>query len=70
MKFIIGFKDGGFGEVTDYYLGKTYRSNGDVFPCFCNMDEAKRYSSRVRAEKAALSIGSNGGTPEVIEVSE
>jgi len=42
--------------VRDYYRGNTYTHQGETFPATAKLSEAKRYSSKKRAENAVKSL--------------
>lgn len=42
--------------VRDYYRGNTYIHQGEVFPAAGPLSEAKRYSSKIRAENAIKAL--------------
>lgn len=53
----------------EYYAGKNYIYQGGYFPTFCRKEQAKIYTSRKRAEKAAKAVGNRTGvTFRVIEL--
>lgn len=36
----------------EYYTGKKYRFQGEIYPCIGTLNEAKRYKSKARLENA------------------
>ncbi|CAH1058790.1 hypothetical protein PAECIP111894_04976 [Paenibacillus pseudetheri] len=45
MKYVI-YVEG----LSEFYRGNTYTHQGETFPAGCKLSEAKRYSSKKRAE--------------------
>lgn len=55
MSFVIVIHSGG-QLSSEFYAGKTYIYQGGLFPVYASKDEAKRYTSRKRAENAAAKL--------------
>lgn len=55
MSFVIVIHNG-YQLTPEFYAGKTYIYQGGLFPCYASKDEAKRYTSRKRAENAAAKL--------------
>lgn len=50
----------------DYYTGKTYVYQGGYYASYGVKDQAKRYSSKKRAESAAKKLGEKVGYSFVV----
>lgn len=52
----------GFGDVFEYYAGKTYVVQHEYYPWITsNSQEAKAYTSKVRAENACEKLNTKVG---------
>lgn len=62
------------GDHNEYYLGKTYIYQGSYFPCVCELNKAKKYSHRMKAQRAVKSlndkVSQNYGNFDVLEIKE
>lgn len=65
------FEHGRNGYTKEYYVGKTYILQGEIFPYIANHEhEAKRYTSRKRAELACVKLNEKTGRNFGVEAIE
>lgn len=62
MKYVIYVQG-----VREYYRGNTYIHQGETFPAAGNLSEAKRYSSKKRAENAVKVLEQKCGDDFYVE---
>lgn len=55
------------GSWVDYYMGKTYIHQGEYWAATGGRNEAKVYSSRVRAVHAAEALSNKVGRTFIVE---
>lgn len=58
---------------SEWYMGRKYVFQGEQYPAIGDMDDAKRYSNRKRADKVAKSVSRLAGgitSCEVMEIYE